>query len=489
MIPDLFLILVDQNILKADSVKKKYISEFLILLLQSLPSGSYYQIIGFGYGSNNKINDEQPKEYNQKNIEESIKSLEKLEGYMNANDLYEALNYIYNSNKIYQKILLPKKIFLFSNSVINNKDKNLELIEKNKNEFSNHSFGYGEAFDSDFLKKATEISKGIYAFSPNYSSLRNLVSKMLNQICVSKQRDLRIISSLDKFNLIKNKFAEEFNPNEIYRLNYIIEEKIIDKEKLKFTFDFEYNKEKYPYKYTIEPIELTPGEELSKLIIYDYIHNKNDLTDEEKIKLALKYQLFIEGTSLFAEVELKDKIKEKIIIKKIKDNSAYNIDQKIDKIVNDIMNLENKMKQNKKVEKEKLKSGDKKVAEKLTQKNNEFMDKMKQYEASLELMEKQKLIDNRINKEINAIKYQKNNLPDNYSKEELEDIMKSEKELEEFFKEINGDNSKENEQKLFNATTVEESFLNVGIGDLNVNDNLKKLIRWKVFGILIMKLK
>jgi len=67
--------------------------------------------------------------------------------------------------------------------------------------------------------------------------------------------------------------------------------------------------------------------------------------------------------------------------------------------------------------------------------------------------------------------------------------MKSEKELEEFFKEINGDNSKENEQKLFNATTVEESFLNVGIGDLNVNDNLKKLIRWKVFGILIMKLK
>jgi len=95
MIPDLFLILVDQNILKADSVKKKYISEFLILLLQSLPSGSYYQIIGFGYGSNNKINDEQPKEYNQKNIEESIKSLEKLEGYMNANDLYEALNYIY----------------------------------------------------------------------------------------------------------------------------------------------------------------------------------------------------------------------------------------------------------------------------------------------------------------------------------------------------------------------------------------------------------
>ena len=109
------------------------------------------------------------------------------------------------------------------------------------------------------------------------------------------------------------------------------------------------------------------------------------------------------------------------------------------------------------------------------------MDKMKQYEASLELMEKQKLIDNRINKEINAIKYQKNNLPDNYSKEELEDIMKSEKELEEFFKEINGDNSKENEQKLFNATTVEESFLNVGIGVLNVNDNLKKLIRCQNF--------
>ena len=54
--------------------------------------------------------------------------------------------------------------------------------------------------------------------------------------------------------------------------------------------------------YELEPKELPSGDELSKLIIHNYILNNSSLSEEEKIKLALKYQLFIEGTSLFAEV-------------------------------------------------------------------------------------------------------------------------------------------------------------------------------------------
>ena len=45
--------------------------------------------------------------------------------------------------------------------------------------------------------------------------------------------------------------------------------------------------------------------------------NNSNLDDEEKIKLALKYQIFTKNTSLFAEIELSDKIskemKEEII--------------------------------------------------------------------------------------------------------------------------------------------------------------------------------
>ena len=50
------------------------------------------------------------------------------------------------------------------------------------------------------------------------------------------------------------------------------------------------------------------GEEISKLNIYNYILNIKDLSEEERINLAIKYQIFMEGTSLFVEVELSEKI-------------------------------------------------------------------------------------------------------------------------------------------------------------------------------------
>ena len=48
----------------------------LIIFLQSIPSGSFYQIIGFG--SSFKDYDYGPKKYNKENIKESIKIIENL---------------------------------------------------------------------------------------------------------------------------------------------------------------------------------------------------------------------------------------------------------------------------------------------------------------------------------------------------------------------------------------------------------------------------
>ena len=57
--------------------------------------------------------------------------------------------------------------------------------------------------------------------------------------------------------------------------------------------------------------------------MYEYIKKEKNLSEEEKIKLALKYQIFIEGTSLFAEMENSEKtteaIKHEVIEKKIKE--------------------------------------------------------------------------------------------------------------------------------------------------------------------------
>ena len=62
----------------------------------------------------------------------------------------------------------------------------------------------------------------------------------------------------------------------------------------------------------INPIEFPKGEELSKLIIYDYIRHNKNLDKNDIIKLALKYQLLTKYTSLFAEIELSNKISEEM---------------------------------------------------------------------------------------------------------------------------------------------------------------------------------
>jgi len=61
--------------------------------------------------------------------------------------------------------------------------------------------------------------------------------------------------------------------------------------------------------YKLKRFEFPPGDELIKLYMYNYLTDKkNKLSEDDRIKLAIKYQIFIEETSLFAEAELSEKI-------------------------------------------------------------------------------------------------------------------------------------------------------------------------------------
>ena len=103
--------------------------------------------------------------------------------------------------------------------------------------------------------------------------------------------------------------------NEIINLNYIINNKENNNSKINVEINYLENEEKIEKKYEIIPYYLPEGEELSKLIINNYLKNNNLI--EEEIKLRLKYQIFGKNTSLFAEIELSDKVtgemKEKIL--------------------------------------------------------------------------------------------------------------------------------------------------------------------------------
>ena len=104
------------------------------------------------------------------------------------------------------------------------------------------------------------------------------------------------------FNNIIEQNEENEKINKIYiDINYIENDKNKNEAKKEIKEDNE-----------IIPNKISKGEELSKIIINDYFLNNSNLEKEEKIKLALKYQILIDDTSLFAEIELSEKISKEL---------------------------------------------------------------------------------------------------------------------------------------------------------------------------------
>ena len=170
--PGLFIFLLDQSGSMAGH-PIKVAAKALLLFLQSLPAGSYYQIIGFG--SEYKKYDEAPKQYNSENIKESIKLVESLVANLGGTNIYSPLNDIYNSYKIYENIKLPRNIFLLTDGDIDNKKDTLAIIEKNSDNYSIYSIGIGKYFDKDLIKNAGIIGKGNYNFCKNLDNLNYII--------------------------------------------------------------------------------------------------------------------------------------------------------------------------------------------------------------------------------------------------------------------------------------------------------------------------
>ena len=110
-------------------------------------------------------------------------------------------------------------------------------------------------------------------------------------------------------------------------MDYIVEKKDNnDKIKLNIIYSNE-EKNKIKKNYEIIPEKIENGEDLSKIIIYKYILKNKHLNKDEKIKLALKYQILTEDSSLFAKVELGNKINEQMKLIIIDENHLEEINR------------------------------------------------------------------------------------------------------------------------------------------------------------------
>ena len=316
--PALFIFLLDQSG-SMSGHSMTVANKALILFLQSLPAGSYYQIIGFG--SDFEKYDKIPKEYTQQNIKESITLIESLKADKGGTDIHSPLKDIYAS-KDYDNIKLPKNIFLLTDGAVDDKENTLKIIEENSNVFRIYSIGIGSDFDDDLIKNAGVLGKGNYNFCDDIKDLNKVIVNEIKNSSKPFYSDFEFNTNLDENNLYKlNEKLSIIRENQLVNLKYIIKEEKEKEEKndiikLSLKYKKENTKdnkvEEFEEKYDIKVIPLSEGNDLSKLIIDGYLNKSKSIDEEEETKLALKYQIFTKNTSLFAEVELSNKISQEM---------------------------------------------------------------------------------------------------------------------------------------------------------------------------------
>ena len=287
--PALFIFLIDQSG-SMSGTPIKLASKALLLFLQSLPAGSYYQIIGFG--SEYKKYDKIPKKYESKNIKESIKLIENLKADLGGTNIYSPLKDIYDSFEVYDKIYLPRNIFLLTDGEIDDKKSTLAIIENNSDLYSIYSIGIGKFFDRDLIKNAGIIGKGNYNFCENIKGLNEVIATEVCKACNPYVSGFSIKTNLDDKNLYRIDKTNNliFRKNKILDFNYIIKKNEVNDSNNKINIDIKYTdndnnkkdtKKEIDENYEIIPYEIPKGEELSKIIIYNYLL-KNENFDEEK---------------------------------------------------------------------------------------------------------------------------------------------------------------------------------------------------------------
>ena len=299
--PSLFIFLIDQSG-SMYGAPMEIVIQSLLLFLQSLPKGSYFQLIGFG-SYFVKIN-EKPVEYNKENVKSTMDKIKCLTANLGGTNIYTPLEHIFK-NIHYNEINLGKNLFILTDGEVERREKCLELISRNFHNFKIHSIGIGDSFDKQFILNAGIKGKGTYHFVSKISDISSTIIHSLSK-CLRKY-----ISNV-KINLDKIKPEYEFTP----LMNFIYPDDIIyyyfivkgnnTNENIQINFESSDKKENFVFS-NEKIIKENNGGLIGQIIIGNILKNSENTLDENlEIKLSKNYQILSNKTSLFAIIEGED---------------------------------------------------------------------------------------------------------------------------------------------------------------------------------------
>ena len=236
---------------------------------------------------------------------------------MGGTDLFQPLQFIYNNCKENERLHLPQNIFILTDGYTDYKQKVLNIIEKNNSNYQVYAYGIGNDFDQDFIRTAAECGFGSYEFINDISNLSVVINEQLSKC-------MRVYYDKVKFNVEKNnnEILYDFYRNEFILENQLVNYSFIMKGKncgkIEIKNSYKENEREFNDTFIFEEnkiLNLKDGDILAKIAIHNLIQKgEGEFSEEEKItKIAKKYQVLCQYTSLYAEVENTQSIKEPII--------------------------------------------------------------------------------------------------------------------------------------------------------------------------------
>ena len=294
--PSLFIFLIDQSGSMSGSAIR-IVSEAIMIFLQSLTKGSYFQLIGFG-SQFKKIN-QKPVEYNKENVKNTMDIIKNLKANLGGTDISSPLKEIFNS-KDYDNINLARNLFILTDGEVTNREECLSLINTYSDKFKVHAIGIGSSFDKQLIKNAGIQGRGTYHFVSNVSDVNSIIIESLSK-CL-RNYVLNVKLSLNELKP-EYDFIPKINfiyPDEIINYYFILKGKDHDK----IQINFENSKKNENIIFTKEKMIKEPdGEIIGQIIVGNKLKNEENMEEEKIIKLSKEYQILSKKTSLFAVAE------------------------------------------------------------------------------------------------------------------------------------------------------------------------------------------
>uniref|UniRef100_A0A3B3BFE5 VIT domain-containing protein n=1 Tax=Oryzias melastigma TaxID=30732 RepID=A0A3B3BFE5_ORYME len=171
-----FVFLLDRSESMSSSVS---LQDTLLLLLKSLPTGSYFNIYGFGSRFSqiflNSV------EYSEESMEEALKKVRLMLADLGGTDILQPLKYIYSQPFISN---LPRQLFILTDGKVENPNEILDFVKNNAGSHRCSFFGIGEGTSSALINGKRRNDRTVNVFLTVMQSLKSALEPVVKDISV-----------------------------------------------------------------------------------------------------------------------------------------------------------------------------------------------------------------------------------------------------------------------------------------------------------------